>query len=158
MAQNLFDDPELNSIFAADAHAPGEGAESGKEAKDPNVTEGQMAGELAKRKKCKSIEEELFATGDDGEQNANGTIDGEETDETKKKKHKSDVSDLFSEELFGEKKDDPATGDGENDPEKNGKTGDDDETIPGEEEGVDDSELELELAAEAAALDLGLDL
>jgi len=154
MAQNLFDDPELNSIFAADAHAPGEGAESGKEAKDPNVTEGQMAGELAKRKKCKSIEEELFATGDDGEQNANGTIDGEETDETKKKKHKSDVSDLFSEELFGDKDADPAP---EEDPEKGGaKKGDDDE-IPGEEEGVEDSELELELAAEAAALDLGLD-
>ena len=165
----LFDDPELNQLF--DEHAPGEGAASGKEAKDPNVTEGQMAGELSKRKKCKSIEEELFSgdgtetpagddktpagddnpPADDGTKAANDTTNGDPADATKKgKKHKSDIADLFSDDLFKIE--------GEEDGKKGKK---DDEEIPGEGDGDEDEDedfasLEAELASEEAALDFDL--
>lgn len=104
MPQPLFDDPELNQLF--DEHAPGEGAESGKEAKDPNpdTVGNQAEAELAKRKKCKTLEEELFeepATEPD-------QVPGESEEEIEKrkkggKKHKSDIADLFSDDLFKEK-------------------------------------------------------
>lgn len=157
----LFDDPELNQLF--DEHAPGEGAASGKEAKDPNVTEGQMAGELSKRKKCKSIEEELFSgddngtpagddnpPADDGTKAADDTTNGDPADATKKgKKHKSDIADLFSEDLFKTE--------GEDGDKKDKK---DDDEVPGEDDGEDDDEdlasLEAELASEEAALDFDL--
>ena len=160
----LFDDPELNQLF--DEHAPGEGAASGKEAKDPNpdAVGNQAEKELAKRKKCKSIEEELFSgdgnetpAGDEnngdqnGEQAANDTADGDPTATTKKgKKHKSDIADLFSDDLFKTE--------GEEDG-KNGKK--DDDEVPGEEDDDEEDEedlasLEIELASEEAALDFDL--
>lgn len=151
----LFDDPELNSLFA-DAHAPGEGAESGKEAKDPNVTEGEIAGAVSCGKKCKSAAEDLWANENpdetpapDGEDNAGKTADGEPVDETKRKKHKSDIADLFSDELFkGEPK---VEGDGETTP----KPEDDDENNTEDDDDIDNeaAAIELELASEEAALD-----
>jgi hypothetical protein len=151
----LFDDPELNSLFA-DAHAPGEGAESGKEAKDPNVTEGEIAGAVSCGKKCKSAAEDLWANENpenpdetpapDGEDNAGKTADGEPVDETKKKKHKSDIADLFSDELFkGEPKVD------DNDEPKPEDDNEDDDDI-----GDEAAEIEMDLASEEAALDFDL--
>jgi hypothetical protein len=160
----LFDDPELNQLF--DEHAPGEGAASGKEAKDPNpdAVGNQAEKELAKRKKCKSIEEELFSgdgnetpAGDEnngdqnGEQAANDTADGDPTATTKKgKKHKSDIADLFSDDLFKTE--------GEDDDKKDKKK---DDEVPGEDDGDEDEDedfasLEAELASEEAALDFDL--
>lgn len=149
----LFDDPELNQLF--DEHAPGEGAESGKEAKDPNPdTVGDQAeAELAKRKKCKSIEEELFDDKTEGVDNADATIDGDETEEAKRKKggkkHKSDIADLFSDDLFKEK----GEGDEDGDETDDAPAGDD-------EEDDDDEEIAEEsalLISEAeAALDFDL--
>lgn len=144
----LFDDPELNSLFA-DEHAPGEGAAAGKEAKDPNVTEGEIAGAVSCGKKCKSAAEELWASENpdetpapDGEDNAGKTADGEPVDETKRKKHKSDIADLFSDELF---KGDPKPEDDEPKPEDDENADDDDDDFS--------SEFEAELASEEAALD-----
>lgn len=146
----LFDDPELNNLFA-DEHAPGEGADAGKEAKDPNVTEGEIAGAVSCGKKCKSAAEELWnqdgepaPEGDgDGEPSpADDTVDGKQTDETKKKKHKSDIADLFSDELFAEKKGDPE--DPKVDPDDDEEAEDEDD-LP--------SEIEMDLASEEANLD-----
>lgn len=150
----LFDDPELNSLFA-DPQAPGEGLPAGKEAKDPNVTEGEIAGAVSCGKKCKSVDEELWSAENpdetpapEGEDNADKTADGESVDETKRKKHKSDIADLFSEELFAKNGDDDAPKGGDETP----KGGDDDEDNDDDEDDLS-SVVEMDLASEEAALD-----
>jgi hypothetical protein len=152
----LFDDPELNNLF--DEHAPGEGAAAGKEAKNPNVTEGQIAGAVSSSKKCKTIEEELFADetpaedekpsdDDDGTKAADETANGDPAETDKKgKKHKSDVADLFSEELFSDKKDN----EDETPAEDNG------DDAGEEDEDEDLASLDLDLASEEATLDFDL--
>lgn len=144
----LFDDPELNQLF--DEHAPGEGADAGKEAKDPNVTEGQMAGELSKQKKCKSIEEELFSEEGDGAENpSDDETPGESEEDINKKKGgkkcKSDIADLFSDDLFNDGDKKPV------EPEEGDKSEDDDE---------DDDEIaeESALLISEAEADLEFDL
>lgn len=146
----LFDDPELNSLFA-DPQAPGNGLPAGKEAKDPNVTEGEIAGAVSCGKKCKSAAEELWASenpenpDETNPDKSDDTLGGEVTPEEKKRKHKSDIADLFSEELF--------KGDNDETPKK----GVDDDDTPSEEEEEKEedmtSEFEMELASEEAALD-----
>jgi hypothetical protein len=147
----LFDDPELNQLF--DEHAPGEGAESGKEAKDPNPdTVGDQAeSELAKRKKCKSLEEELF----DDATNPEEEVPGEsEEDVTKRKKggkkHKSDIADLFSDDLFKDKGEADEDGDGTDDAPA---ASDDDEDDEDAEDEAIAEESALLISEEEAALD-----
>jgi len=141
----LFDDPELNSLFA-DPQAPGEGLPAGKEAKDPNVTEGEIAGAVSCGKKCKSAAEELWASegnpeNPDDPENPKPE-DGDATPVEKRKKHKSDVADLFSEELF---KGDPKPE--EEEPKPEDEENDDDDL------GDESAEIEMDLASEEAALD-----
>jgi hypothetical protein len=153
----LFDDPELNQLF--DEHAPGEGADAGTEAKDPNpdTVGNQAEKELAKNKKCKTIEEELFADAGTEPEETPGEGDktpGENEEEIEKKKgskkHKSDIADLFSDELFkdGDKKD-PAESAGESDG-TDDKSGDEGEGDEEEDEFATESAIIL-LAEEAEA-------